>query len=1218
MRRFLLPLLLALAPTVAQAQSTITTVAGGGPNNIPALSSSIGTPLATAQDASGNVYVSDAHSNRVYKISTSGTLTVFAGTGAPGYAGDGAAAASAQLFTPSGLFVDATGNVFIADSGNNVVREVLASNGFIQTVAGNNAAGPGYSGDNASPTSAQLNNPNGVYVDGSANIFIADSGNNVIREVVASTSKIQTIAGNFVAGPGFSGDNGAPTSAQLNNPLGVTLDTAGNIFIADHNNNRVREVVNATSKIQTFAGTGTPGVSGDGGLATAAQLNGPSAVFATGSFADASGALYIADTNNHIIRKVLAINLKITTVAGNGLPGFTGDGGPAIFAELTSPRGVSVDSTGNIFIADTGNSFVREVAALNAAIHVFGGNGTIGLSGDGFAALNASLNLPAGVAVDNTGNIFIADTSNNVIREVLIATGVIQTVAGRGQAGFSGNGNALNALLNGPAGVFVDGSGNIFIADTKNHVIREVVAATGNIQTVAGNATPGFSGDTSFAVQAQLSSPTGVFVDATGNIYIADTGNHVIREVTIADGKINTIAGNHATGPGYSGDNGAPTSAQLHSPGDVFLDSFGNIFIADTANNVIREVVFATGKIQTIAGNFALGAGYSGDNGVPTSAQLNGPAGIMVDASSDIFIADTNNHVIREIVASTGKIQTVAGNHIAGFSGDGGAATSAKLDFPTDIALDRLGGIFIADSANNRVRDVTGIVPVATASVSTGTLNFNNQVIGTPSATQSVTLTNTGASPLAIFNITITGTNSGDFGQTNNCGGTVPVGNSCTITVTFTPAASGARSATLTLADSAPTSPQIITLTGTGVSAVVLSPTGLSFPLQINNTSSTSQAITLTNNQSVAVNFTSIVITGTNAASFSQLNTCGVSVPAGGNCTINVTFRPIVTGTNSAAIIFTDNAPGSPQSTTLSGLGTGATADLTPASLTFSTQQVLTTSAGQTVTLTNHGTDALNISSIAFTGANPADFAQTTTCPSSVLAGNNCTITATFTPVAGGGRSANLTVTDSAGNSPQSIPVGGTGLDFQIVVASGGSSSATVTAGGTATYNLQLRALGGASNTDSISVTLTCVGAPTGATCTVPTTAINVTPATSANVTLTISTTHAFLPPGPRPGPSPGVERLILLLLILTALSIVNISRARQARQQGMIKAARGWVTSAAIVVLLGLSFMYFTSCSNNSSTNAGATPPGTYNITVTGKAGTTISHDFVLTLTVQ
>jgi sugar lactone lactonase YvrE len=1217
MRRILSIVLLALAPAVAQAQSTIATKAGGGPNNIPALSSSIGTPLATVQDSTGNVYVADAHSNRVYKISTSGTLTVFAGNGSPGYAGDGAAAVNAQLFTPSGLAIDGTGNLFIADSGNNVIREVLASNGFIQTVAGNNAAGPGYSGDNGSPTAAQLNNPNGVFVDSSNNIYIADSGNNVIREVVAATTKIQAIAGNFLAGPGFSGDNGVPTAAQLNNPLGVTLDTAGNIFIADHNNNRIREVVFATGKIQTFAGTGVPGVAGDGGLATAAQLNGPSAVYATGSFADASGALYLADTNNHIIRKVLSINLKINAVAGNGLPGFTGDGGPAIFAELTSPRGVSVDTTGNIFIADTGNSFVREVAALNGAIHIFGGNGTVGLSGDGFAALNAALNLPASVAVDNTGNIFIADTSNNIVREVVVATGLIQTIAGRGQAGFSGNGSAINALLNGPAGVYVDGSGNIYIADTKNHVIREVIAATGNIQTVAGNASQGFSGDTGFAIQAQLNSPTGVFVDAAGNIYIADTGNHVIRKVTIADGKINTIAGNFAAGPGYSGDTGSPTSAQLHSPNDVYVDSFGNIFIADTANNVIREVVFATGKIQTFAGNFVAGPGYSGDNGVPAAAQLNGPTGVLVDASSDVFIADANNHVIREVVASTGKIQTVAGNHTAGFSGDGGAATSAKLDFPSDVALDRLGGIFIADSANNRIRDVTGLVPIATAGVSTGALSFSNQVIGTTSASQPVVLTNTGASPLAVFNITITGANNGDFAQTNNCGASLPVGTFCTINVTFTPSTGGVRAATLSIADSSPTSPHSVTLGGTGVSAVVLSPTGLSFPLQINNTSSASQPITLTNNQTIALAITSIVISGTNAASFSQLNTCGVSVPAGGNCTINVTFRPVVTGSNSANVVVTDDAPGGSQSATLFGLGTAATADLTPTSLTFTTQQIGTTSAGQTVTLTNHGTDSLNISSISFTGTNANDFGRTTTCPSSVLAGNNCTVTVTFTPTAGGARSANLSFADSAGNSPQSIPVGGTGLDFQIVVASGGSSSATVTAGATASYSLQVTTVGGASNSDSIAVTLTCLGAPTGATCTVPSAPVTVTPATSANINVSISTTHAFLPPGSRPGPYPGLERLILVMLILMTLTLVTIARARDARQIGFLRAVKSWASAMALVALLGLSAAFFTSCSTNNNSNGGVTPPGTYNITVEGKAGT-ISHDFIVTMTVQ
>ncbi|HUK30534.1 MAG TPA: choice-of-anchor D domain-containing protein, partial [Candidatus Acidoferrum sp.] len=855
-------LCVAFCPISLQAQQTINTVVGGGPNSLPALSSNIGIPVGIGQDTLGNIYVADAHCNCVFQISVSGTLTLFAGNGAPGYTGDGGPAASASLNSPAGIFVDTAGDVYIADSGNNVIREVAAGGTTIQTVAGNGTAG---FVDGVAPLSGEMNGPTGVYVDSTNNIFIADSGNNVIREVVAgATPQITTIAGMQALPGGYNGDGIAATSAKLNTPKDVYLDGSGTIFVADTGNNRIRTFT-VGGNIQTIAGNGTAGASGDRGPATSAELNGPSAIFVSGSFSASppTGQLYIADTNNHAIREVIAslpANLEtINTVAGTGLPGFTGNGGKATSAELFAPRGVFVDATQNIYISDTGNSFVRIVSALGGNISLFGGNGFVGFSGDSSLAKDAALFLPAGVGTDGIGDVFIADTQNNAIRELVASTGLMQTVAGRGGAAcnFSGNGVSAtqSALLCNPSAVTVDGFGNIFIADTGNHVVREVVFMTGIIQTVAGiGGSPGFSGDTGFATQALLHSPTGIFVDGADDIFIADTGNNVIREVMGTGpnaGKIFTVAGNNGLGAGYSGDTGLATSAQLNAPAGAFLDGFNNIFIADTGNNVIREVVGGVGgNISTIAGDHALGAGYSGDNGSPTAAQLNGPKAVVVDPSGNVFIADTNNHVIREVPLGAGsKIQTVVGNRTAAFAGDGGVPTSASLHSPAGIALDRLGGLFIADTANSRIRDASGLVAIGAATLSVKSLTFNNQVITTTSASQPVMLTNTGSAPLSIFSISATGTNNTSFGQTNNCGTTLPISGNCIINVTFTPQATGALTANLSISDSAASSPQLVALSGTGVSPVVLSPTGISFTLEINGTASAPQSIMLTNNQ---------------------------------------------------------------------------------------------------------------------------------------------------------------------------------------------------------------------------------------------------------------------------------------------------------------------------------------------------------------------------------
>jgi hypothetical protein len=543
------------------------------------------------------------------------TINTFAGGGLP----VNIPGTSASLYGPGSVVADAAGNLFIADMDINVIFRLDARTGVLTRFAGTGT--PGFSGDNGQATSAQLNVPGGLALDAAGNLYIADSGNERVRKV--ANGVITTIAGNGVQG--YFGDGGSATSAELNGPFGVAVDSVGNLFITDFS--RIRKVTNGV--ITTVAGNGTRGYSGDDGPATSAQLYEP-----TGVAVDFAGNLYIADDGNERVRKVA--NGVITTVAGNGTRGYSGDNGPATSAELW-PSAVAVDAAGNLYIADGGNERVRKVA--NGEITTVAGNGTQGYSGDNGPAVSAQLDGPSHVAVDATGNLYITDSYDNLIRKV--ANGVITTVAGGGNL-LGDNVPATSGALNYPEGVAVDSVGNLFIADTDNSRIRKV--SNGVITTVAGNGTPGYSGDNGPASSAQVAAPFGVAVDAVGNLYVADTYNSRIRK--ISNGVITTVAGNGSYG--FSGDNGPATSAQLYYPGGVAVDAAGNLYIADALSERIRKV--ANGVITTVAGNGA--AGFSGDNGPATSAELSGPAGVAVDATGNLYIADAGNERIRVLTPS--------------------------------------------------------------------------------------------------------------------------------------------------------------------------------------------------------------------------------------------------------------------------------------------------------------------------------------------------------------------------------------------------------------------------------------------------------------------------------------------------------------------------------------------------------------------------------------
>ena len=331
------------------------------------------------------------------------------------------------------------------------------------------------------------------------------------------------------------------------------------------------------------------------------------------------------------------------------------------------------------------------------------GNGISGYSGDGDQALCAQVNAP-GVGVDISGNVYVVDYGNNRIRKVNFSTGIITTVAGNGNQGYNGDGiAATDAELWSPNGVAVDGSGNIYIADYLNNRVRKVTASTGIISTIAGNGTAGYNSDGIAATAAELNAPLGLAVDASGNIYIADYYNIAIRKVTVSTGIISTIAGKPGWF-GYTGDNGPATAAELEDPEGVAVDGAGNVYISDWRTDAIRKVTASTGIITTIAGNGT--SGFSGDGGIATNATLDYPLGVAADASGNIYIGDRNNNRIRKVTASTGIISTIAGNGSQGYNNDGIPATNAKLNYPVGVAVDLFGNVYIGDAFNYRIRKI--------------------------------------------------------------------------------------------------------------------------------------------------------------------------------------------------------------------------------------------------------------------------------------------------------------------------------------------------------------------------------------------------------------------------------------------------------------------------------------------------------------------------------
>jgi sugar lactone lactonase YvrE len=595
-----------------------------------------------AVDRAGNIFVTDTGNDTIRKITPTGVVSTLAGTVGLRGSEDGTGAA-AHFKVPRGGAVDGAGNIFVADSGNSSIRRITPL-GVVTTVVDNTGA------------AVSFNIPCGVAVDGAGNIFVADCGNSTIWKISAA-GVVTTLAG--TAGLVGSAD-GAGAAASFNNPSGVAVDGTGNVVVADARNNTIRKVTPA-GVVTTLAGTAGLVGSADGAGA-AASFNNPSGVAA-----DGVGNVFVADCDNNTIRKITPSGV-VTTLAD-------GTGGPASFG---GPTGVAVDGEGNVFVAGNFDDTIRKITPAGVVTTLAGSATAQSESADGTGAA-ARFNGPDGVAVDEAGNVFVADRHSNTIRKVTPA-GVVTTLAGSATAApGSSDGTGAAASFNFPCGVAVDGAGNLFVADSFNDTIRKVTPA-GVVTTLAGSAGSLGSADGT-GDAARFDRPQGVAVDGAGNLFVTDMGNDTIRKIT-PSGVVTTLAGSATAAPESA--DGTGSDAHFNRPQGVAMDGANSLFV--TENGTIRKVTPA-GVVTTLAGTAGL---FGSADGIGADARFNAPYGAAVDQAGNIFVADCGNNAIRKITAS-GVVTTVVGVAAQTSVGNLPGPLPASIICPNGVAVDSSG-----------------------------------------------------------------------------------------------------------------------------------------------------------------------------------------------------------------------------------------------------------------------------------------------------------------------------------------------------------------------------------------------------------------------------------------------------------------------------------------------------------------------------------------------
>jgi sugar lactone lactonase YvrE len=600
-------------------------------------------PMGMARDAQGNIYVADTYNHTVRKISTSGLVTTLAGS--PGQRGsaDGTGSA-ARFYSPKGIAVDGSGNVYVADYENCLIRKITPG-GVVTTLTGAvDADGKAiYGATDGTLAQARFANPFGLALDSKGNLFVSDNGNGTIRKITPG-GVVSTVAGTALT---FGAVDGTGAGAQFSSIYFMTVDGQDNLYVADGGNSAIR-MVSPAGVVTTFAGT----------LGQSGYVNDPDKLKAMfnepyGVAFDGTGAIFVSDTYNQRIRKILPTG-EVTDFAGSDagfLGGFANGAGKN--SKFSYPSGIVADATGNLYVADQWNNTIRMVAPTGTTSTFAGAPSLAGTQdGTGSAAQFGTL---YGIAADSTGNLIVADTGYHTLRRVTTA-GVVTTYAGIAATPGSDPGGTGVSTFKNPYSMTFDSAGNMFVADWGNHTIRKITAS-GFASTYSG--TPAMTGG-STDNPPLYKFPRGVAADSLGNVWVADTANQTIRKIAPA-GSVTTVAGSVGV-QGYQ--DGVGSNAQFDTVNDLAVDASGNLVVADAGNLCIRLVNATTGEVTTIAGAKELVGGLAvpAKDGIGTAARFGYPRAVVVNKATNMaYVADRDAHAIRQINLTTKEVKTVVG-----------------------------------------------------------------------------------------------------------------------------------------------------------------------------------------------------------------------------------------------------------------------------------------------------------------------------------------------------------------------------------------------------------------------------------------------------------------------------------------------------------------------------------------------------------------------------
>ncbi|MBK9245229.1 MAG: Ig-like domain-containing protein [Burkholderiales bacterium] len=592
--------------------------------------------------------------------------------------------AEARFNRPTGVAIDSSGTVYVAEQINNTIRKINAA-GEVSTLAG--TAGTFGSAD-ATGAEARFSSPYEIVTDSVGNVYVADTGNHTVRRITPA-GVVSTIAGKA----GFDGSaDGAGAEARFYNPRGVATDGVGGVYVADSYNHTIRRI-SPEGVVSTVAGKAGSAGTADG-IGSEARFSNPG-----GIATDSLGNVYVADTNNHTVRRITPAGLVSTLAGAAGLSGSTDGAGSE--ARFTSPSGIATDSAGNVYVTEQPSHTVRRITPQGEVSTLAGAAGQSG-STDG-TGTQARFNLPYGIAADGLGNLVVADVFNHTIRKISPA-GIVSTLAGAAPLSGSQDGAGAQARFQDPEGVATDSMGNVYVADSYNATIRKITPA-GLVTTLAGQAGAIGSAD-GIGAAARFDRPIGIATDSVGNVYVADSSNHAIRKITPA-GFVSTLVG------------GIGADMPLDSPTGIAIDNADNIYVADSSRNRIYKVSQA-GAVSIFAGTGEIGA-RDGEGAVasfgfcsityidvglpPYHLRTCAPAGLATDEAGNVYVADVHNHAIRRITPA-GVVSTLAGSPAARGSSDG-TGGAAQFNYPSAVATDRSGNIYVADTLNHTVRRVT-------------------------------------------------------------------------------------------------------------------------------------------------------------------------------------------------------------------------------------------------------------------------------------------------------------------------------------------------------------------------------------------------------------------------------------------------------------------------------------------------------------------------------